>query len=166
MEQTNLDMYGHAELPWERAVAALEQAAPMTTYWLGTTGADGRPHSAGVGPRWLDSRFYFTSGPGTLKSRNLARDPRCSMSVVLAGLDLVVEGTAAKVGDVATVARVARAYAAIGWPASEVEGRVTAPFSAPSAGPGPWDLYELTALVAFGTATVEPYGATRWRFSL
>lgn len=164
-EQTNLDIYGHAALPWERAVAALGQAAPMTTYWLATTCPDGRPHSTGVGVCWLDGRFYFTSGPGTLKSRNLARAPQCSISVSLAGLDLVVEGAAAKVADAERVARVARAYAANGWPASEVDGRITAPFSAPSAGPGPWDLYELTAQVAFGTASAEPYGATRWRFS-
>ena len=39
----------------------------------------------------------------------------------------------------------------------------TAPYSAPSAGPPPWHLYRLAFHTAFGTATVEPFGATRWR---
>jgi hypothetical protein len=38
------------------------------------------------------------------------------------------------------------------------------PYSAPSAGPPPWDLYVVTPVTAFGVATAEPYGATRWRF--
>ena len=46
-----------------------------------------------------------------------------------------------------------------------VEGDAfTAPYSAPSAGPPPWDLYEFTPKTAFGVATAEPYGATRWHF--
>jgi hypothetical protein len=40
-----------------------------------------------------------------------------------------------------------------------------APYSAPSAGPAPWDLYELTPAKAIGVATGEPFGATRWRFA-
>jgi hypothetical protein len=46
-----------------------------------------------------------------------------------------------------------------------VEGEAfTAPYSAPSAGPPPWELYRFIFLTAFGVATAEPYGATRWRF--
>jgi hypothetical protein len=43
-------------------------------------------------------------------------------------------------------------------------GSPTAPFSAPSAGPPPWHLYRFKLHTAFGVATAEPYGATRWRF--
>jgi hypothetical protein len=43
------------------------------------------------------------------------------------------------------------------------DGAFTAEFSAPSAGPPPWALYVLTPSVAFGVATAEPWGATRWR---
>jgi hypothetical protein len=46
-----------------------------------------------------------------------------------------------------------------------VEGDAfTAPYSAPSTGPPPWYLYRFTFHTAFGVATAEPYGATRWRF--
>jgi len=51
-----------------------------------------------------------------------------------------------------------------GWPA-QVEGdAITAPFSAPSAGPPPWHLYRCVFQTVVGVATEEPYGATRWRF--
>ena len=66
--------------------------------------------------------------------------------------------------DAPTLERVARLYREGGWPA-EVEGDAfTAPFSAPSAGPPPWHLYRFQLHTAFGVATAEPYGATRWRF--
>jgi hypothetical protein len=45
--------------------------------------------------------------------------------------------------------------------AAEVEGEAfTAPFSAPSAGPPPWQLYRFILHTAFGVASAEPYGAT------
>ena len=169
MEEKNLDIYGNKPIPWSRALAALE--APPTkpdgapnTYWLATTRPDGRPHVAGVGALWVDGKFYFVSGPGTRKSRNLAKNPSCVISVILSGLDLVVEGTARVVTDEPTLQRLVKRYNAEGWPASVKDGAFTAEYSAPSAGPPPWNLYVMTPSTAFGTATVEPYGATRWRF--
>jgi hypothetical protein len=126
---------------------------------------DGRPHSAGVGAIWVDSELYFTSGPGTLKSRNLAVNPACSVSVRLRGIDLVLEGEAHRVTDSSTLERVAAVYRTGGWPA-EVDGDAfTAPFSAPSAGPPPWYLYRFTLHTAVGVATAEAHGATRWDFA-
>jgi pyridoxine/pyridoxamine 5'-phosphate oxidase len=172
MEQKNLDIYGNEPIPWSRALHELEvapsetdaEAGPPKTYWLATVGPDGRPHLAGVGALWVDGRFYFTSGPGTRKSRNLAVNPSCAVSVSLTGIDLVVEGTAARVTDEATVKRIAERYAAQGWPARATGGAITADYSAPSAGPPPWDVYEVTPATAFGVASAEPFGATRWRF--
>jgi hypothetical protein len=31
---------------------------------------------------------------------------------------------------------------------------------------GAWDLYVITATTAFGVASAEPHGATRWRFTV
>ena len=163
MDQTNLDIYGSAPIPWSRALEQLEAGAAKSC-WLATTRPDGRPHIAGVGALWVEGRLYFTSGAGTRKSRNLAANPHCAVALALPGLDLVVEGTAARVTDAATLARLAERYAAQGWPATVSDGAITAPYSAPSAGPPPWDLYALTPVTAFGVATAEPYGATRWRF--
>ena len=117
-----------------------------------------------MGALWVDGRFYFTSGARTRKSRNLAANPNCALSMVLKGLDLAVEGRAEKVTDPATLERLAARYAAQGWPARAIDGALTAEFSAPSAGPAPWELYVVTPVTAFGVATAEPYGATRWRF--
>lgn len=165
MEQTNLDIYGHPPIPWSRAKQQLEAAAgPELRHFLATVRPDGRPHLAGIGALWVDDRFYFVSGPGTRKSKNLAQRADCVISVNLPDLDLVVEGTARKVTDRPTLERIAERYAAQGWPAT-VEGEAfTAPYSAPSAGPPPWDLYEFTPGTAFGVAGAEPHGATRWRF--
>ena len=170
MQTKNLDRYGSDPIPWSRALDQLPakdatgaDAAPRTT-WLSTVRPDGRPHTTGVGALWIDDRFYFTSGAKTQKSQNLAQNPNCVISVALADLDLVVEGTATRVTDEATLERLAKAYAAQGWPATARDGALTAEYSAPSAGPPPWDLYEVIPKTAFGVATKEPFGATRWRF--
>ncbi len=164
MDQTNLaDIYGAEPIPWSRALKQLEAGA-ATSYWLATTRPDGRPHMAGVGAKWMEGRLYFTSGPGTRKSRNLAQNRNCAISISLPDLDLVVEGTSAKVTDQATLTCLAEIFASQGWPATVGGGALTAPYSAPSAGPAPWDLYVVTPVTVFGVSTAEPHGATRGRF--
>jgi hypothetical protein len=166
VQVTNLDRYGSSPLPWSRPhdLLVANPAQPGTPYFLGTSRPDGRPHAASVGAIWLDGDLYFTSGPGTRKARNLAANPACTFAVGLDGIDLILEGEAARVTDPPMLERIARLYREEGWPA-EVEGDAfTAPFSAPSAGPPPWHLYLFTFHTAFGVATAEPYGATRWRF--
>lgn len=164
MRQTNLDIYGAKPIPWSRALDQLQDDSNRKTYWLATVRPDGQPHVAAVGALWLDGQFYFTSGERTRKSQNLAENPSCVVSVTLQDLDLVVEGTADQVTDGATLQRIAERYVALGWPASVGDGAITAPYSAPSAGPPPWRLYVVTPTTAFGVATAEPYGAMRWRF--
>jgi hypothetical protein len=174
VETTNLDRYGFAPLPWSRPRDLLDRMAPddsdadrgpgLTT-WLATTSPGGRPHLTAVGGIWVDGRFYFTSGAGTRKSRNLAAEPRCVISVSLAGIDVVVDGRADIVRDEPTLERLAALYNRLGWVPKVEGGAFTAPYSAPSAGPPPWDLYAATPVTIIGVATAEPYGATRWRFS-
>jgi hypothetical protein len=163
----NLDRYGSAELPWTRPrdLLASEPLAANLTFFLATVRPDGRPHSAGVGALWVDGALYFVSGPGTVKSRNLAANPACSISVRLRGIDLVLEGEARRVTDVSTLERLAAVYRTSGWPATVDGDAFTAPFSAPSAGPAPWYLYRLTLRTAIGVAGAEPHGATRWDFA-
>lgn len=161
IETTNLDRYGNAELPWSRPHDLLAEGGPC---FLSTTRPDGRPHAAGVGAMWHHGDFYIVSGEGTRKSRNLAVNPAATLSLSLPGLDLVLEGEVARVTDRETLEALAARYRTTGWPA-EVEGDAfTAPYSAPSAGPPPWNLYRFTFHTAFGVATAKPDGATRWRF--
>lgn len=166
VDVANLDRYGFPPLPWSRPrdLLAAGPTQPDVPFFLGTSRPDGRPHAAGIGALWLDGDLYFTSGPGTRKARNLAANPAATVSARLEGIDLVLEGEAARVADRTTLEQAAALYREGGWPA-EVEGdALTAPFSAPSAGPPPWHLYRLRFHSAVGVATAEPYGATRWRF--
>ena len=169
MESINLDAE-QPEIPWSRAVAQLDNLQPRggsrgPTCWLTTTRSDGRPHLAGVVGFWADDTLFFVSGPTTSKARNIARDARCSIAISLPDLDLVMDGTAARVTDAQTLNRVAAGFAARGWPL-EVEGAVvTASFAAPTAPAPPWHLHAFTPETALGVATAGTAGATRWRFA-
>jgi PPOX class probable F420-dependent enzyme len=176
MDATNLaDLYDLPILDWATIQNRLDAGIPQApgssgpsrhTCWLTTINADGSPHVTGVGALWVHGSFWFETGERTRKGRNLARDPRCALSIAAQEFDLVVEGTASKITDQETVAAMAARWAAEGWPARvDDSGRaLTAEYSAPSAGPPPWFVYRLSAHTATALATIEPGGATRWRF--
>jgi hypothetical protein len=166
MDQKNLaDLYDLDPIPWSRALAALESNEPRDrTPFLATTRPDGRPHLAGVGALWEDGKVYFVSGAGTRKSRNVAHNASCAISMSLKGIDLVIEGRARHVTDEPTLERLAKRYADQGWPATVKDGAFTHEYSAPSAGPPPWNLYEVVPTTVYGVMSEEPGGATRWRF--
>ena len=163
----NLDRYGYDAIPWSRAHDQLASIIPdqNSVYYLNTTNPNGHPHSVGIGAVWHDGDMYFTSNRETKKSRNLAQNPNATITTRLPDMDLVLEGKATLVSDPETLEALAAVYRQGGWPA-EVQGdALTAPYSAPSAGPPPWYLYRLVIDTAFGVATAEPYGATRWDFA-
>lgn len=165
MHAKNLaELYDLELVPWARARDALEaNVAQKQTPFLATTRPDGRPHVAGVGAVWQDDRVYFVSGPETRKSRNLTSNPACAVGFSMDGIDVVVEGTAARVTDPETLDRLAARYAREGWPARVEDDAFTYDYSAPSAGPPPWYLYELTPETIYGVLGEAPGGATRWR---
>jgi len=172
----NLDGYGAAPIAWAKVRERLDQGltqVPGTggpdrhTCWLATVRPDGRPHMMPLGALWMDGTFYFTSGAGTRKARNLAQNPHCVLTVATHDFDLVFEGSAAKVTDLAKLTRIAEAFRADGWPATVDAGgtSLTAPYSAPAAGPPPWDVYEVTPETVFALGASEDYsGATRFTF--
>lgn len=136
------------------------------TTWLSTVNGDGSSHVTAVGALWLDESFWFQTGSGTRKGRNVARDPRCSIALSIRDADVVAEGEAARETDPATLTRLAKAWADQGWPAEvdETGAGITAPFNAPSLGPPPWNVYRIkphSVTVALGA---EPGGLTRFRF--
>ena len=51
------------------------------TTWLTTVNQDGSPHNTAVGAIWLDGTYWFQTGQGTRKARNVKHDPRCSIAV-------------------------------------------------------------------------------------
>jgi hypothetical protein len=136
------------------------------TTWLSTVNEDGSPHVTAVGAVWLDGTFWFQTGTGTRKERNVARDPRCSLAASIRDADLVIEGDAARVTEPGAVARIAKAWADQGWPVEPDESGtgITAPFNAPSQGPPPWNVYRIEPRSATVVSSVEPGGLTRFRF--
>lgn len=176
MHATNLaGLYDLPLLDWSQIQAQLDEGVTQVpdsggpnrhTCWLTTLNADGSPHVTGIGASWVDGSFWFQTGEGTRKGKNLARDPRCALSLAAHDFDLVVEGTANKITDPGTVAAMAERWAGEGWPArvDETGHAITADYSAPSAGPPPWFVYRLTASKATAVATIAPGGATIWRF--
>src|SRR5215475_14054319 len=113
MEAINLaDLYHSPLLDWAPIEARLHEGlsqVPGTggpdrhTCWLATINPDGSPHVTGIGALWADGGSWFETGQGTRKGRNLARDPRCTISLATKEFDLVVEGDAALVTDPAVV---------------------------------------------------------------
>jgi hypothetical protein len=169
--QKNLDGYGAPPIDWARVRDVLTSdltQPPGTggpdrhTLWLTTINPDGSPHVMPVGIVRIDSTWYFNSGPRTRKSRNLARDPRCVVSVATHPFDLVIEGTAERVVEPGELEVVAAAFRDQGWPAVVDGQSVTAEFSAPAAGPPPWHVYRLVPATVYALGTAEPYGATRF----
>ena len=172
----NLDGYGAPIIPFTKVGALLDAGVAQITQapgsggpgrhtcWLATTRPDGRPHVVPVGVLWADGTAYFNAGAATRKAKNLAHDPHCVITVSTAAFDLVAEGKAIKITDEATLLRVAEMYAGAGWSPTVRHGALFAQYSAPAAGPPPWDVHEFTTATLFALGTAEPFGATKWTF--
>jgi len=167
------ELYGLSLLDWDDVRGTLEgylTQAPGTggpdrhTFWLCTADADGRPHMTGVGVFWDGGHYYFSGGPRTRKVRNIERDPRCAFGVAADGFDVTLEGRAVRVTDDGHLHHLAEVFAGGGWAPTVADGGFTHEFSAPSAGPPPWYVYEFTVERAYALKTGEPGGATAWTF--
>ena len=174
MEIVNLGAAeGLPPLSWDDVVEKLDtKSAPAPdahnsrTTWLTTLNTDGSPHVTAVGAVWVDGAFWFQTGAGTKKARNVARDPRCSVAVSIRDADVVVDGTAVRVTEHDALVRVTKAWVAQGWPAEpDASGTgITAPFNAPLQGPPPWHVYRVEPRSMLITGGAEPGGLTRFNF--
>ena len=104
---------GGGLLPWSWAEHRLTNARD---YWVASILPDGRPHVMPAWGVWLDDALWFSSSGRSRKARNLAADPRCTMTTDLPTEPVVVHGTAALVNDLDRIATfldaVNRKYAA------------------------------------------------------
>jgi hypothetical protein len=79
-------MPGYGTLPAEQGTGLLpwswaeERLARSHDYWLATVMPSGAPHLMPVWAVWHDDRLWFSSANGSRKARNLATEPRCTMS--------------------------------------------------------------------------------------
>jgi hypothetical protein len=176
MKATNLaGLYDLPLLDWAQVEARLNEGLEQApgdggpgrhTCWLATINPDGSPHVTAVGALWVDGAWWFQTGAGTRKGRNVAREPRCSLAVSVQDADVVVEGDAVRVTDAGALATIAKAWADQGWPAEPDETGVgiTAPFNAPAQGAPPWHVYRIEPRAATVCWNAEPGGLTRFRF--
>ncbi len=150
----------------EAGSAPAPDAVNARATWLTTVNDDSSPHVTAVGAVWMDGTFWFQTGTGTRKGRNVARDKRCVLAVSIRDADVVIEGEAVHVREPDTVARIAKVWADGGWPAEPDESGtgITAPFNAPSQGPPPWNVYRIEPHSATVVLSAEPGGLTRFRF--
>ena len=147
--------------PWAEAHGHLAEA---DSYWLATVRPDGRPHLVPVLAVWVDGALHFVASRTSRKAKNLAHNSHCVIAARRDALDLVVEGAVAKVSDETRLHRVAEVYMSkYGWPVTVRDGAFYGD-GAPTAGPPPYEVYEITPTTAFGFPTDETFTATRWRF--
>ena len=84
--------------PWAEVVDVLSSSE---MFWLSTVRRDGRPHVTPLPAIWLDGVLHFCTGSDEQKTRNLRSNPNCVLTTgtnrLRSGLDVVVEGAAARV---------------------------------------------------------------------
>lgn len=84
-------------------------------FWIFTVRADGRPHVTPLIAAWYDGALFFHTGAGEQKFRNLAVHPQVVLTTGAnswdAGIDVIVEGTAANVTDEVLLRKVAVVFA-------------------------------------------------------
>jgi hypothetical protein len=73
-------------------------------YWCATVRPDGRPHVMPVWGVWLDGDVWFSSSLRSRKARDLAVEPRCTLTTDDAQNPVVVDGVTRQVTDAAGIA--------------------------------------------------------------
>jgi len=155
---------GAAPTPWPAVEAALEGAELS---WITTVRSDGRPHVTPLVTVWLDGAVHFCTGPREQKAVNLAANPHVVMTTGCntwdRGLDVMVEGPVERVTDVATLNRLAAAWAGKWdgqWKFEAVDGGFANDHAGPDDGPVLVYAVRPAKVLAFGKGT---FTHTRYR---
>ena len=161
---------------WSKARDRIANPQKSNPFWLATVHEDGRPHLMPLIGLWMDDAFYFLSGEGTQKGRNLIADPHCvisTSSTTVPSVDLIIEAKARKIEDDAELRKMVEAYGSkLEWPLEVRDGGVFGP-NAPTAGPPPYALFEAKPTTVFalpgmaGMEETDPddrFTPTRWQF--
>jgi general stress protein 26 len=151
---------GAAARPWAEVAEVLSNSE---MFWLSTVRRDGRPHVTPLPAIWLEGALHFCTGSHEQKTRNLQSNPRCILTaganLYRSGLDVVVEGTAARVTGPAQLQRLAAIWKSkLDW-----DYQVTADgFRDPDGRTGLVFGVKPAKALAFGKS---PYSQTRYRFT-
>jgi len=141
-------------MPWSWAQERLESGHG---YWLATVRPDGRPHLMVIWGLWHQGAFYFSTGRESRKARNLESNARCVIGTERNGQAVIVEGTAAKLADIALLTQLLSIYERkydYDMPAMKQDILTLRE-----------PIYVIQPAVAFGIDEQASLGtATRWRF--
>ncbi|MBE8518355.1 pyridoxamine 5'-phosphate oxidase family protein [Amycolatopsis sp. H6(2020)] len=149
-------------LDWAAVRDGLTQAK---SFWLATVRPDGLPHLRPLLCAWLDDALHVCSNPSARKAKNVDGGSAAAIGTSCPRFDVVVEGPAERVTDVAALRRIADAFRdKYGWPVVERDGALDAEYAAPTAGAPPFAAYTVTPVTAFVFPTTEGLAPTRWRF--
>ena len=151
-------------LGWDETRALLEAAE---LFWICTVRPDGRPHATPLVAVWVDGAIHFHTGAREQKFANL----RHNEHVVLvtgtneweSGVDLVVEGAAARVTDPAVLERLATAWAGKWdgrWQLTVREGG----FRDADRDDGGSEVFSVTPTTIYAYAKGDRFAQTRHRF--
>ena len=144
--------------PWAAVVDVLSESE---MFWLSTVRRDGRPHVTPLPAIWLEGTLHFCAGSLEQKTKNLESNPRCILTTgtnqLRSGLDVVVEGTAARVADAAQLQRLAALWKSkLDWDFEVGDGA----FRDADGRDGLVFGVAATKILAFAK---EPYSQTRYR---
>ena len=96
-----------AFLPWEWVEARMTVSR---NYWVGTVGADGRPHIMPVWGMWFEGAFFFGTDAESRKAKNLSLRPNITVHLESGDDAVILEGVAERVTDAGFLERFADAY--------------------------------------------------------
>lgn len=133
-------------LPWS---FVQERMTMAWNYWLASVTPEGKPHAAPVWGIWVEDRFYFSTGAGSRKGRNLARNPEAVIHLESGDEAVILEGVVEAVSPGSLFDELDRQY----YDKYSVHLDTDNP------------VYGLAARKAFAWRERDfPTSATRWRF--
>jgi general stress protein 26 len=132
-------------------------------FWLSTVRRDGRPHVTPLPAIWDNQTLHVCTGSHEQKARNLESNPRCILTTgtnqLHSGLDVVVEGRATRVTDMAQLRRLAAIWKSkLDWDFGVTDGA----FRDPAGRHGLVFAITPEKVLAFGK---NPFTQSRYRFA-
>jgi hypothetical protein len=147
---------------WDDARQALTDAR---IYWITTVRHDLRPHVTPLIGLWIDDAFYFCTGPGEQKAKNIVDNSNCAVvtgrNTYGEGLDIVVEGNAERIVEDARLQDLSRQFVSKYGDEWTFDVRDSAFHHK---GGEAW-VYEISPSKVLGFEKGNPPGQTRWQFA-
>ncbi len=135
------------------------------TFWLTTIDPAGRPHTRPVFAVQTAGYLYVASSRTAAKSPTLHAGGEVSVATSRPAIDIIWSGTSRHVTNPRRLDAVADAYrSTYGWEVTVDDGALIAPYGAPTAGPPPYDVFDITPRAVHAIGTDAPFigRSTRW----